>query len=289
MSWIALLLAVLTVAVRAEAAPDLRARAYVLVDARTGRVLAERDARLPWAPASTTKILTALLVVESLDLSDEVVVSRRAEAQRRGAVVGLRSGERRTVEELLYAVLLHSANDAAVALAEAVAGSVEAFVAQMNRKAQRLGARHTHFVNPHGLDHPEHRSTAYDLALLARAALGNPTLARIVRTRTYAYRTADGVRVLENRNRLLATYPGANGVKTGWTARSGPSLVASAERGGRTLVGVVLDSPDVFGDAARLLDFGFQLYRLRSRTRPGGGRLTAPPERSAQRPLDSLW
>ncbi len=278
MSWIPLILAMLTLAAGGNAALELQGRAYVLLDTQTGRVLAQHNAHLPWAPASTTKILTALLVVESLDLSREVVVSRRAEAQRQGAVVGLRAGERRTVEELLYAMLLHSANDAAVALAEAVAGSVEGFVARMNRKAQRLGLRHTHFVNPHGLDHPQHRSTAYDLALLAQAALRNPAVARIVRTRTYAYRTAKGVRLLENRNRLLANYPGANGVKTGWTAGSGPSLVASAQRGSRTLVAVVLDSPQVFEDAARLLDFGFGTQRLRSFIHPA-------PKTTAVRPL----
>lgn len=283
---IPLLVALVALAGRVAATPDLRARAFVLVDARTGNVLAERNARLPWAPASTTKIVTALLVVESLDLSSEVVVSRRAAGHREGAAIGLRSGERRTVEELLYAMLLYSANDAAVALAEAAAGSVEAFVAQMNRRARELGARHTHFANPHGLDHPRHRSTAYDLALLARAALGNPAVARIVRTRRYAYRTASGVRLLENRNRLLATYPGANGVKTGWTAHSGPSVVASAERGGRMLVAVVLDSPDVFGEAARLLDFGFHAYGLRSLTQPASPR---PLQPAVWRSVDLPW
>lgn len=250
------------------AEPPVAARAYVLVEGRTGQVLAERNAHLAWPPASTTKILTALLVAESLPLDRVVVTSGRAAAQREGASVGLRPGERRRVRDLFYAMLLTSANDAALALAEAAAGSVEAFVARMNQRARELGARNSHFTNPHGLYHPQHRSTAYDLALLARAALANPQVAQAVASRAYDYPTEAGVRRLVNRNRLLATYPGADGVKTGWLAESGPCLVASARRGARTLIAVVLDSTRVFDDAAALLDFGFEAYELRVLARP---------------------
>ncbi|MFN3285819.1 MAG: D-alanyl-D-alanine carboxypeptidase family protein [bacterium] len=245
-----------------------RAAAFVLVEARTGQVLAQHNARLAWPPASTTKVLTALLVAESLDPDAVVTVSRRAASLRQGAGVGLRAGERRSVRDLFYAMLLASANDAAVALAEAAAGSLEAFVQRMNRRARELGALHTHFVNPHGLYHPLHRSTAYDLAVLARAALQNPRVAEAVATPEYLYPGEAGPRRLVNRNRLLFTYPGANGVKTGWIAESGPCLVASARRGDRTLIAVVLNSPRVFEDASQLLDFGFDAYELRVLARP---------------------
>ena len=275
------LLAVLLVAGLAPptaAQPALQARAFALVEARTGQVLAHRQAHTPWPPASTTKVLTALLVAESLQPQDVVTVSPRAAAQRSGAALGLRAGERRRVEELFYAMLLASANDAAVALAEAAAGSVEAFVERMNARAVQLGARNTHFTNPHGLYDPRHRSTAYDLAQIARAALRNPWVAKAVATREYELTSGAIPRRLVNRNRLLFTYPGANGVKTGWLVESGPCLVASAQREGRALIAVVLDSPKVFREAARLLDFGFTAYELRVLARPGQpvGRVRLP-------------
>lgn len=265
MRWVALgtLSAVLAWAGPAEGQPVVQARAFVLLEARTGQVLAQRNAHLSWPPASTTKILTAWLVAESLPAARVVTVSRRAAAQRSGSTLGLRAGEHRRVGDLLYAMLLASANDAAVALAEAAGGTVEDFVERMNRKARELGLRDTHFTNPHGLYDPRHRSSAYDLALLARAALQNRRVARAVATREYELESDSGVRKLQNRNRLLETYPGANGVKTGWIAESGPCLVASARRDGRTLIVVVLDSPEVFRDAARLLDYGFGAYELR--------------------------
>lgn len=250
------------------AQPDLRARAFVLLEARTGQVLAQRNPHLPWPPASTTKILTALLASESLPPDRAVTVSPRAAAQRSGAVLGLQVGQRWRVEDQLYAVLLTSANDAAVALAEATSGSVERFVDLMNRRAAQLGARRSHFTNPHGLFDPRHRSTAYDLALLGRAALQNPRVAKAVASREYRVALDGGTLKLVNRNRLLFSYPGANGVKTGWIAESGPCLVASAQRDGRTLVAVVLDSPEVFGEAARLLDYGFHGYEVRVLARP---------------------
>jgi len=264
----ALLAVALAGAPSAPTAPAVGARAFVLMEARTGQVLAQRRAHLPWPPASTTKVLTALLVAESLEPEDVVTVSPRAAALREGATVGLRPGERRRVRDLLYAMLLVSANDAAVALAEAAAGSVEAFVDRMNRRARELGARESHFVNPHGLYHPRHTSTAYDLAVLARAALQHPRVAEAVATAEYEFPTESGPRKLANRNRLLVTYPGANGVKTGWVAQSGPCLVASARRGDRTLIAVVLDSKRVFEDAAALLELGFSRYDLRTLATP---------------------
>jgi D-alanyl-D-alanine carboxypeptidase (penicillin-binding protein 5/6) len=243
--------------------PAITATAAVLMDARTGQVLYERAPRLRWPPASTTKILTAILVREHLPLDREVPISTRASAQRSGSAIGLEAGERWRVRDLLYALLLNSANDAAVALAEAASGSVEAFARLMNAKARALGARDSHFVVPHGLYHPDHYSTAYDLALIARYALRDPVLAEIFRTQRWTLnRPGGGVRVLENRNRLLRIYPGADGVKTGWITQSGQCLVASATRGNWQLIAAVLNSSDIYADASRLLDYGFQHFTL---------------------------
>ena len=249
--------------------PVVGARSYVLLEARTGQVLLAHRPHEPRPPASTTKILTALIVLEHLRPDDVVVVSRRASLQREGSSIGLEVGERRTVRELLYALLVKSANDAAVALAEAVDGTVERFVARMNRRAQALGARHTHFTNPHGLHDPAHVTTAYDLALIARAAMRNPTFREIVRTQVYEYVGLGGPMRLVNGNRLLGRYPGADGIKTGWTVESGRCLVASATRNGRRLVAVLLNAPQVFQDAARLLDYGFGAFELRTFVRRG--------------------
>ncbi|MDR5709894.1 MAG: D-alanyl-D-alanine carboxypeptidase family protein [Armatimonadota bacterium] len=245
------------------APPQVEATAFVLLEERTGQILLARNPDLPRPPASTTKILTALLVLENLPLDHVVTVSDRAAAQREGSSIGLEVGERRTVRELLYALLVKSANDAAVALAEAVDGSVERFVQRMNARARALGARNTRFVNPHGLHHPAHYTTASDLARLARAALQNPVFREIVRTRMYEVPGPQGPLRFLNGNRLLDRYPGADGVKTGWTAQSGRCLVASATRDGRRLLAVLLNAPQVFRDAARLLDYGFEEFELR--------------------------
>lgn len=259
--------------------PRITATAALLMDVRTGEVLWARAPDRPWPPASTTKILTALLAAERLRLQDPVTVSARAEAQRNGSAIGMRQGEVWSVEALLHALLLHSANDAAVALAEAVSGSVEAFAAEMTRRARALGARRSTFVNPHGLHHPGHLTTARDLALITREALRHPAIDAIVRRPTWRLvRPGQPPVELINRNRLLWLYAGADGVKTGWTAQSGPSLVASATRGGRRLIAVVLNSSEVFGDAARLLDYGFTasvLVRVVARDRGVVRRLLA--------------
>jgi D-alanyl-D-alanine carboxypeptidase (penicillin-binding protein 5/6) len=241
--------------------PAADAAAAVVMDVRTGRVLVAVAPHRRLAPASTTKILTAVLVLERLPLSGVVTIGARAAAQRNGAAVGVHFGEQWTVEDLLHAMLVRSANDAAVALAEAAAGSVERFVALMNARARQLGARNTHFVNPHGLDHPDHYSTAYDLAVLARYGLHHPVFASLVRTRVWVLRRPGREpQEFPTTNRFLLRYEAADGVKTGWTARSGPCLVASATRHGWQLLAVVLNSADVVSTAARLLDYGFSAF-----------------------------
>ncbi|MDR7556257.1 MAG: D-alanyl-D-alanine carboxypeptidase family protein [Armatimonadota bacterium] len=242
----------------AGAPPAVDAAAAVLMDVRTGRVLYALEPHRRLAPASTTKILTAILVLERLSLSAPVTISARAATQRDGAAIGLAPGEQWTVDELLHVMLLKSANDAAVALAEAAAGSVEQFVSLMNTRARHLGARNSQFVTPHGLDRPDHYSTAYDLAVIARYGLHHPVFAALVRTRAWVLqRPGREPQEVVTTNRFLARYEGADGVKTGWTARSGPCLVASATRGGWQLLAVVLNSPEVVSAAERLLDYGF--------------------------------
>jgi D-alanyl-D-alanine carboxypeptidase (penicillin-binding protein 5/6) len=218
-------------------------------------------------------MMTALVVRKEVALDEEVTVSAGAEAVPEGKL-SLLAGETFNVQELLYGLLLNSSNDAAVALAEHSSGSVGAFVALMNEEADRLGVKDTHFMTPHGLDAADHYSTAGDLALIGAELLDDPVLAEIVGT---ADATIEGSRrtvPLENTNLLLETYPGAIGVKTGFTASAGNVLVAAAERKGRRLVAVALDSADTFEDSRRLLDYGFGVLRrgivLRAGTPVGG-------------------
>jgi D-alanyl-D-alanine carboxypeptidase (penicillin-binding protein 5/6) len=211
----------------------------------------------PLPNASTTKIVTALVVVESVSMAEQVDVSEEAAATPDG-YLALQAGDVLPVEDLLHGLLMASSNDAAVALAEHVAGSEEAFVERMNETAEDLGATGTHFETSHGLDVPGHASTAADLARFAAALLSEPQLARIVAATDYTL--GDGT-AITNSNPLLESYEGANGVKTGMTAAAGEVLVASAQRSGLTVIAVALGSPDASADAARLLDFGFELAR----------------------------
>jgi D-alanyl-D-alanine carboxypeptidase (penicillin-binding protein 5/6) len=235
--------------------PDVSCVSCIVV-AGNGRVLWTRSPDSRRANASTTKMVTALVTVETADLDDEVAVSATAAATGGGGL-DLREGDVFSVEELLYGLLLSSSNDAAVALAEHVSGSEEAFVTVMNRRAQRLGADGTRFVTAHGLDASGHFSTARDLSLIGRRLLANPVLARVVRTpRTVI--TDGGEQVeLENRNLLLETYPGAVGIKTGYTAAAGNVLVGAARRKDRTVVAVAMGAVDPTADTRALLDYGF--------------------------------
>lgn len=229
-----------------------------------GEVLFERAAGNPLPNASTTKIVTALVVRRSsLPLGSTVDVSSNA-ADAGGGGVDLQAGQSFVARDLLYAALMTSSNDAAVALAEAASGSEAAFVEQMNTVAAELGAIDSNFVTPHGLDRPGHVSSAADLALLGDALLDDPLLARIVATETHEIAGPDGPILLENRNLLLGSYPGAIGIKTGSTLGAGEALVAAAERRGSRLIAVVIRSTDAASDATALLDRGFR--RLRTTT-----------------------
>lgn len=243
--------------------PQFSAQASILVDARTGQILYEKHAFRQMDPASLTKIMTAIITIEHGHLSRRVTISRRA-AGTIGSKLHMRAGQQYTVDDLLKGLLLRSGNDAAVALAEADAGSVGRFVAEMDIKAQELGAFNTTFENPNGLTAPGHYSSAFDLAMITQAALRLPLFRTLVASReaTVTELTHQRSRVIHNTNRLLYGFSGADGVKTGTTNAAGKCLVASATRQGRQLIAVVLNSSNRWGDASRLLSWGFSHWQL---------------------------
>jgi D-alanyl-D-alanine carboxypeptidase (penicillin-binding protein 5/6) len=256
---------------QASADPRVEAESAVLTDAETGVVLYEKASRTPRPVASTTKIATALLVLEGGDL-DEPVAAKTGVAGVDGARLGLRSGDVMTLGDLVAATLVASANDCAFVIAEHLAGSVDAFADRMNARAAELGAVNTHFANPHGLHQPDHYSSAYDMALLTREALRHERFRELVGSRfvTVAF-PADpgGKRTLKNHNKLLGRTDFVDGVKTGFVKESGHCLVASGMRDGWRLVAVVLDTPDMYADALRLLDYGFDRFRRAIHTERG--------------------
>lgn len=253
------------------------ARAALLMEEATGTVLFEKnaDARLPMA--STTKIMTALVALEHAD-PDLVISTPKEAVGTEGSSIYLFEDEELTLEELLWALLLNSANDAAVAIAFGVAGGVEEFADLMNRKAEELGLENTHFANPHGLDDPAHYTTARELAIIARAALANPLIREMVATRkkTIPHNGSDGVRLLVNHNKLLRLYEGAFGVKTGFTKRTGRCLVSAAEREGLSLIAVTLDAPSDWADHRAMLDAGFAALSALSLATAGEISLSLP-------------
>lgn len=256
-----LLAAVLFFPCRARA---ISAQKAVVMDAQTGRMLFERDPDKQGLIASTTKIMTALVVCEQCNVLDRVRIPREAVGIE-GSSVYLRENEVLTVQELLYGLMLHSGNDAAVALAIYCGGTVEGFAQLMNDKAHRLGLTGTHFVNPNGLDSPGHYSTARDMAVLAAYAMENPIFARTVSTKTV---TAGG-RALRNHNKLLWQLDGADGVKTGYTRAAGRILVSSAVRQGRRLVAVTMNAPNDWQDHKLLLEDGFSRFSLQTLVQQG--------------------
>ena len=244
------------------AAPPIRARAAFLMDMGNGRVLFAQnpDERLPMA--STTKITTAMVAIRHGSLSQLARVSARAASVGESTMV-LRRGERLTVRDLLYGLMLNSANDAAVALAEHAAGTVQAFVAQMNALARHLHMRNTHYVTPHGLDKPNHYSSARDLAIVATYAMQNPVFRRIVSTAGYHIPATRHHREhwLANINYPMFWYPGVDGVKPGDTDNAGLCQVVSAWRDGHHLLAVLLNTPNLVTDLRNLLDFGSHDFR----------------------------
>lgn len=259
--------------------PSIVAETGVLIDAKTGMVLYNKGMDMQREPASTTKVITGLLAIENLPL-DKVVTIDAETPFTEGSRIYLMEGEKITVKDLLYALFLESANDAAVALGKEMAGNVDDFATMMNDKAKELGAKNTNFKNPNGLHLDGHVTTAYDMAMIAKAAMENPTFRKFVSTYKYTIQPTnkqEEPRYMYNTNRLLydtrtkvsangvirpAKYDGATGIKTGYTGEAGGCLVAGAERNGTELIAVVMKSTDSgrFGDSIALLDWGFEKY-----------------------------
>ena len=246
----------------APAPPALTAASAVLLDVASGRVLYAKAGSVQRPPASLTKVMTALLALEGGGLDEPVEISEAA-ANVGGSSLWLAAGETQTLRDLLYGLLLRSGNDAAMAIAEHVAGNADDFALLMNRRAAAIGVTATHFRNPHGLPTSGHVSTATDLALIAREALLREDFRQIAATRRHVipWPGQPWDRAVYNENRLLWLYPGADGVKTGWTEEAGRCLIASATREGWPLVAVLLDAPEMWTDATELLDWGFASFR----------------------------
>lgn len=224
------------------------------LDAQTGRIIYEKNAHDRHSMASTTKIMTALVAIENGNLSDVVTVGKNA-AGTEGTSLYLKAGDQVTLEDLLYGLMLQSGNDAAIAIAEHIGGSVEKFATLMTSRAKNIGAKNTSFKNPNGLDEEGHYTTAYDLALITREALKNETFAKIVATKSKAIR--DGAQTVTNHNKMLNLYEGCVGVKTGYTKKTGRCLVSSAIRDGKQVIAVTLNAPDDWNDHTAMLNYAF--------------------------------
>lgn len=247
---------------------DLTAKAALLMDAATGRILFQKDADLRLPPASTTKVMTAILAIESgRKLNETLTVSKDA-TRVPPTKLYLRPGQRVSIEELLYGIMLPSANDAAVVLAEGIGGSVERYTDLMTKKAQSLGATNSHFTNPHGLTAPDHYSTARDLATIFRYAMKIPLFREIVHTKFSSVSSTAVVKKkivprrisVRNHNRLLWDYEGALGGKTGYTLAAQRCYVGAVQRDGVTLIVSILGSTNMWNDAKHLLEYGFDNY-----------------------------
>lgn len=238
-------------------------RSSILIEAETGRILYEHNAHEPLPMASTTKVMTALVALENCRLDERVITGKNAFGVP-GTSIYLSEGETLTMENMLYGLMLSSGNDAAVAIAEHVAGSVDAFCRMMTQRAEELGCENTVFMTPHGLPHDIHHTTAYDLSLIAREAMKNDVFRTIVGTqrRQIPWMEHEYDRVLTNKNRLLSDYEGATGIKTGYTNKAGRCLVFSAERSGMEVIGVVLNCQNWFDQAAAIMDEGFEKYEM---------------------------
>jgi len=246
-----------------ETAPTVEATAAILMDAETGRVLWGKNANEPMAMASTTKIMTAVLAIESGRMGETVTVSKRAAAAPK-VKMNLTTGEKIRLSDLMLALMLESSNDAAVAIAEHLGGTVEEFCAQMTNKARELGAKDTLFESPSGLDVGNHHSTAYDLAIITRYALTVPGFKELTNTGHASFSSDKRSYSMNNKNRLLAEYTGANGVKTGFTGKAGHCFVGAAKRNDMQLISVVLASgwgekgrAQKWRDTKEVLNYGF--------------------------------
>ncbi len=248
---------------------SIDATSAILIDANTGQTLYAQNADERRPIASTTKIMTALLLCESTTPETVITASKNA-AETRESSLHLKEGEKVTAHDLLRAILMRSANDACVAAAEHIAKTEEAFVAKMNARAADLGATHTHFVNSHGLHDDEHYSTARDLALIGRAAMRESRIAEVTATKTCRIqRSIDKLDLtMHNHSRFLGKFPGADGIKTGWTVPAGKCYVGSATQNGWRLISVVLNCQMYPEETAKLMEYGFSHFETRTVVNP---------------------
>jgi D-alanyl-D-alanine carboxypeptidase (penicillin-binding protein 5/6) len=250
-------------ALEASTQPQVQGQSAILMDYHSGRVLYAKNIKQTMPPASVTKIMTALLVIEKGNLDQVVEVSPHAASTRESGIY-LQAGEKMTRRQLLYACMLPSANDASVALAESISGEEEDFVELMNQRAAELGLLDTHFCNPHGLHEDDHYTTAYDLACLSRMAMQHEVFREIVKTTNIVIPgpPKEEDRSIWNQNRLLYRYDGAVGIKTGYTRQAGNCVVGAAQKDDMLLIAVSLNSPTVYEDLMAMLDYGFANYQL---------------------------
>jgi D-alanyl-D-alanine carboxypeptidase (penicillin-binding protein 5/6) len=237
----------------------LAARGAMLIEALSGKSLYEKNADTRFYPASTTKIMTGLLIIEAGDLDATVEVTEE-DARVGESSLSIRPGQSYTRRQMLYGLMLKSANDVAHALGRDNGGTAEAFAVKMTQRARELGCTNTSFMNPHGLHHPAHYTSPRDLARIARAAMSQPLFRQIVATQQAPWTAPTGTFMLSNHNRLLQRFPGCNGVKTGYTIPAQQVLASSAARAGREAIAVVMhtDKPGIWEDSAKLLEFGLK-------------------------------
>jgi len=256
-----LIISLNSIAVAGE--PQIVGRAAVVLNVKSGKFVYLKNPDQKMYPASTTKIMTTLIALEKGNLTDRVYIDKEA-CYVEGSAIWLNPGEQLSLEDLLYSIMLNSANDSCLAVAKHISGDVNSFVEEMNAKAKEIGAKNTHFVNPNGLPNDDHYTTARDLALIARVALENPKFREIVATKTKVInRDPKYLRLLINHNKLLWRYEGANGIKTGYTVKARQCLVASANKNGEEFIAVILGSEgrNVYDDAQKLLDYAFNNYQ----------------------------
>lgn len=239
--------------------PSLSAESAVLIDSKTGRVIYSLNHNLRRPMASTTKIMTALLAIEYGELDSKVKIKTNAVGVE-GSSIYLKIGEEILLKDLIYGLMLRSGNDAAVAIAEHISGSVDNFVALMNKKAREIGALNTNFVNPHGLHDPNHYSTAYDMAIITREAMKLDFFKEVSKTKNWVA-SREINQYFSNKNDVVWRYKGGDGVKIGYTKAAGRCLVASATRNEMQLIAVVLNDGNWFNDCYNMLDYGFENYK----------------------------
>lgn len=242
--------------------PTINSRAYIVLDRKSSTVILGKNHNQRKKMASTTKIMTSLVVIENCNLSDTVEISKKA-GSTGGSRLGIKTGDKITVNDLLYGLMLCSGNDAAVALAEHVAGSINNFSELMNNKALELGLTNTHFITPHGLDADEHYTTAYELAILSNYALKNETFAKIVGTKEYTITINNNVKTIRNTNELLGNLNGVYGIKTGFTNGANRCLVTACKRGDMDIICVVLGADTKkfrSTDSIKLMEYAFSHF-----------------------------